>query len=249
MSEMASENENPSLNSVQHTLDCSEPVGAALGSSQALSSICTLPPIQTITEAVPNDPSPLTTSATTADSETFQRSVSARRVEYDVTDDGVVISVPVTSDIPYSNNNNGTYEDGYDSNGQLGPFYDAVCNEKDDDDEEFIEEEQRPLNEVSNDSVQQESHEIAPEANLPNFQLMTVAQLKDELRKRNLPVHGRYCSALVPLLLPSTIPLTLVEDYRNNQPILSMDLLLMQSGLNLSTTKRELLSLISNTRV
>ena len=110
MSEMASEYENPSLNSVQHTLDCSEPagdLGAALGSSQALLSICTLPPIQTITEAVPNDPSPLTTSATTADSETFQRSVSARRVEYDVTDDGVVISVPVTSDIPNSNNNNG----------------------------------------------------------------------------------------------------------------------------------------------
>jgi hypothetical protein len=194
MSEMASEYENPSLNSVQHTLDCSEPagdLGAALGSSQALLSICTLPPIQTITEAVPNDPSPLTTSATTADSETFQRSVSARRVEYDVTDDGVVISVPVTSDIPNSNNNNGTYEDGYDSDGQLGPFYDAVLNEKDDDDEEFIEEEQRPLNEVSDDSVQQEPHEIAPEANLPNFQLMTVAQLKDELRKRNLPVHGR----------------------------------------------------------
>ncbi len=74
-------------------------------------------------------------------------------MEYDVADDGVVISMPVTSDIPYSNNNNGTYEDGYDLDGQLVPFYDAVLNEKDDDDKEFIEEEQRPLNEVSNDSV------------------------------------------------------------------------------------------------
>jgi hypothetical protein len=194
MSEMASANENPSQNKDQHTLDCSEPAGdtgSAFGSSQALSSISAVPPIRSIIQAVPNDPSPLTTSATTADSGAFQRSVSARRVEYDVTDDGVALSVPVTSQMPYSNNNTSTYEDGYDSDGQLGPFYDAVAHQKDDDDEEFDEEEQIPLHEVSDESVQQEPPEIVPEVNLPNFQLMTVAQLKDELRKRNLPVNGR----------------------------------------------------------
>ena len=112
-------------------------------------------------------------------------------MEYDVLDNRVALSMPVTSQIPYSNNNMSTYEDGYDSDGQLGPFYDAVAHQKDDDDEEFDEEEQMPLHEISDDSVQQEPPEIVPEANLVNFQLMTVAQLKDELRKRNLPVNGR----------------------------------------------------------
>jgi hypothetical protein len=75
LSEMASANENPSQNKDQHTLDCSEPAGdtgSAFGSSQALSSISAVPPIRSIIQAVPNDPSPLTTSATTADSGAFQ---------------------------------------------------------------------------------------------------------------------------------------------------------------------------------
>ncbi len=97
---------------------------------------------------------------------------------------------PITSQIPYSNNNTSTYKDGFDVDGQLDPFYDAVAKQKDDDDEEFGEEEQIPLHEVNGESVQQEPPEIAPEANLPNFQLMTVAQLKDQLWKRNLPVNG-----------------------------------------------------------
>jgi hypothetical protein len=106
-------------------------------------------------------------------------------------DDGVVLSVPVTSQIPYANNCRSTSEDGYDSDGQLGPFYDAVAHEKDDDAEDFDEEEQELLQEVSNESVEQQPPLIAPVADLPNFQLMTVAQLKDELRKHNLPVNGR----------------------------------------------------------
>jgi hypothetical protein len=73
-------------------------------------------------------------------------------VEYDVMDDGVVLSVPVTSQIPYANNCRSTSEDGYDSDGQLGPFYDAVAHEKDDDAEDFDEEEQELLQEVSNES-------------------------------------------------------------------------------------------------
>jgi hypothetical protein len=161
-----------------------------LGSSQASSVNSTLPPIERVIQCSSEDPSPLTTSATTANSGAFQQSVSARRVEYDVMDDGVVLSMPVTSQIPYANNRGSTSEDGYDSDGQLGPFYDAVAHEKDDDAEDFDEEEQEPLQEVSNESVEQQPPLIATVADLPNFQLMTVAQLKDELLKRNLPVNG-----------------------------------------------------------
>jgi hypothetical protein len=46
-------------------------------------------------------------------------------VEYDVMDNGVVLSVSITSQIPYSNNNMRPYKDGYDSDGQLDPFYDG----------------------------------------------------------------------------------------------------------------------------
>jgi hypothetical protein len=98
--------------------------------------------------------------------------------------------MPITSQIPHSNDNMSTYEDGYDSDGQLGPFYDAVANQKDDDDDDDDDEEQMPWHEVSDESVQQEPPKIAPEANLPNFQLMSAAQHKDELWKCNLPVTG-----------------------------------------------------------
>lgn len=64
------------------------------------------------------------------------------RVEYDITDTGIMLSVPVTSEIPYAkNNNSNTYQEGYDSDGDVGPFFDAIVNQKDDEDEEFDEDE------------------------------------------------------------------------------------------------------------
>jgi hypothetical protein len=69
--------------------------------------------------------------------------------------------VPVSSEIPYSNNNNKqTYQDGYDSDGEIGPFFSML------------------------------ETEVPAAASLPNFHLMTAAQLKEELRKHNLPVNG-----------------------------------------------------------
>jgi hypothetical protein len=94
----------------------------------------------------------------------------------------VVLSIPIASQIPCSNNNNeNTYEDGYDSDGLIGPLFDAVMNQNEDDDEMYDEDEQMPLDEVRDEVVQPEHTLTAPEADLPNFQLMTVAQLKDEL--------------------------------------------------------------------
>jgi hypothetical protein len=97
----------------------------------------------------------LTIPESTAESRVFQKSVSANRVDCNATDDREVLSISLTSQIPCLNNNIHTYEDGYDSDWQLGPFYDAG--------------EQMPLQEVSDERVQQEPPEIALEVNLPNF--------------------------------------------------------------------------------
>ena len=205
MSETASASENISQVNVQNTADSTEPdkeSGSALGSAHATLSVATVPPILRVTSEVAVDPSPLTASENTNKQAVFQGVVSARRVEYDVTEDGVVLSIPVTSEIPYSKNNNGTHDDGYDSDGLVGPFFDAVLNQNDDDDEMYDEEEQTPFEDVSDEGVQPEHTELAPEANSPNFQLMTVAQLKDELRKRNLPVNGRKEKLLERLCAP-----------------------------------------------
>jgi hypothetical protein len=70
-----------------------------------------------------------------------------------------------------------------------------------------------PIQEVSDEGVQQERPEIAPKANLCNFQLMTVAQLKDELWKNNLPVNRWKELLLQPLLHPSCYHVSYYELY------------------------------------
>jgi hypothetical protein len=126
--------------------------------------------------------------------------VSARRVEYDTTSTGVLLSAPFTSDLPHSNwNENSTqYQEGYNSNGEIGPFFDAVANQREDDDEEE--------QEKAAENIASEEHDqpIEPAADLPNFYAMNVVQLKDELRKRNLPVNWRNKIVIQHLLAPWT---------------------------------------------
>jgi hypothetical protein len=57
------------------------------------------------------DPSPLTLPSESTQSESLTQiiSVSARRVEYDVTEVGVTVSVPVTTMVPRSHQSNMTY--------------------------------------------------------------------------------------------------------------------------------------------
>lgn len=201
---MSSVNDTSARNFVEQTSEVSKPArgsGSAFGSSQAPSSISVHPPINRITLAAVNDPLPLTVSGTTAENGTLQKSVSARRAEYDVADNGVVLSMPIMSQTLYSNNNTSTYEEDYDSDGQLGPFYDVVQNELDDDNDVFEEEEQIRSNEV-NDELLQQNPQLEQE-NLPNYQLMTVARLKNKLQKRNLSVHGRKEVLLLCLYVPS----------------------------------------------
>jgi hypothetical protein len=184
MSERPLETVIQAESSSEHTSDCFEPavdLAAAQDSPMDSLSCPPLPPLQSINPVVLIDPSPLTLPTTNLNSQ----NISIRRVEYDVTDAGVVLSMPVTTQIPnLGNSNNGTYHEGYDSDGELGPFFDAVANQKDDDDEDYDEHETLHAAgaEVSNEGIQEEMMETVP-TNLPEFQAMTVAQLKEELRK------------------------------------------------------------------
>jgi len=68
--------------------------------------------------------------------------VSSHQVEYVMNAEGVALSVPVTTQICMSlNSNQLTYHDGYDSDGEVSPFYDAIANEPDSEDEVYDEEE------------------------------------------------------------------------------------------------------------
>ena len=51
-------------------------------------------------------------------------------VNFDINEVDVALSVPVSAEIPNGNDNYVTYHDGYDSNGECGPFFDAVEGEK-----------------------------------------------------------------------------------------------------------------------
>jgi hypothetical protein len=77
--------------------------------------------------------------------------VSARTVEYDATDTGVMLSI--TSKIPHAVNNNGTYHDGYDSDGEIGPLFDAVAAQADGNDKGFYEEERVPEESAQTEAV------------------------------------------------------------------------------------------------
>jgi hypothetical protein len=119
--------------------------------------------------------------------------------------------VPVTTEhVLAKNSNENTYSQGYDSDGEIGPFYDAVSGEKDysseeeDDDDaqifppyhidatpENLEATPRNLEAIPmiSDAVPINTE---PLPHLTQFQIMamTVNQLKEELGKRKLSKNG-----------------------------------------------------------
>jgi len=174
------------------------------------------PPIITTNNVTITDPSSLTMPSTNTNSQ----NVSVRRAEYDVTGSGVVLSVPVTTEAPCSNSNrNQTYQEGYDSNGEASSFFDAIASQLDDDDEVYDEEEHAPIHETpTTEKNQQQESEVPAAANLTDFHLMTVAFLKEELRKRNLSVNGRKDVLLQHLLAPRVTTSSLGQREQREQP-------------------------------
>jgi hypothetical protein len=138
----------PNINDIQSHPDGRQQetnIGTAQGLLAGVLSPPAAPPIITTNCVTIIDPSPLTMPFTNTNSQ----NVGVRRVEYDVTGSGVVLSVPATTEAPCSNNNrNQTYQEGYDSDEEVGPFFDAVASQLDDDDEVFDEEEHAPVHET-----------------------------------------------------------------------------------------------------
>jgi hypothetical protein len=126
---------------------------------------------------------------------------SAMKVEYEVTETGVAVSLPVTTWIPTSHQSNLTYQDGYDSDysdGVIGPFFDAVDDHLADDDEQCDDVEHQGVSAVIEPSNQPSPEAEVTQCTYPaefipreTLQTFTISRIQEELQKLKLPVGGR----------------------------------------------------------
>ena len=135
-----------------------------------------------------------TTDAGESSEETAARQlVSIQNTAYECNETGVALSVPQTT-AQLQFNARDTYRDGYDSDGELGPFFDAVMDEpSESEDEEELPTVGAPSPILLPTDVQCEQTQLPPPPPLLDedaVKSMTVAQLKDELKKRKLTVNG-----------------------------------------------------------
>jgi hypothetical protein len=106
------------------------------------------------------------------------------------------------------------YDQGYDSDGELGPFFDTVANEKDFEDEIFNEE---PIELVLQEQADATTHVSptvsaeAPTLTEEEVRHMTVNQLKDELTKRKLSKSGKKDVRIERLLASLNSPVALIN--------------------------------------
>jgi hypothetical protein len=113
--------------------------------------------------------------------------VSIQNIAYECNERDVALSVPQTT-AQLQFNARDSYHDGYDSDGELGPFFDAVMNEPSDSEDE------EELTTTGAPSMLPLPTDTPPEQTQPPPPLlvedakkgMTVAQLKEELKKRKL---------------------------------------------------------------
>ena len=115
--------------------------------------------------------------------------VSIQNVNYNET--GIALSVPVTT-AQLTFDARDSYGDGYDSDGELGPFYDAVFDEPSESEDEEELATDVPLTNVPTPAVPNDLEQAEPSPTLgeDTVKRLTVSQLKDELRKRKLTVNG-----------------------------------------------------------
>jgi hypothetical protein len=121
--------------------------------------------------------------------------VSNQNVAYECNKTGVALSVPLTT-AQLQFNARDFYCDGYDSDGELGPFFDAVMDELSDteDEEELPTAGGAPsILLLPTNALPSEQTQLPPPPPLLDedaVKSMTVAQLKEELKKRKLAVNG-----------------------------------------------------------
>jgi hypothetical protein len=117
--------------------------------------------------------------------------VSIQNIAFEYNEAGVALSVPQTT-AQLQFNAKDSYHDGYDSDSELGPFFDAIMDEASDSEDD---EELPTAAGVESASTLQLPTDVPP---LPPPPLLTedavkrmnVAQLKDELKKQKLTVNG-----------------------------------------------------------
>ena len=155
-----------------------------------------LPPLQQVTwQENAANPSPLTLPSTatqkkSGNSESNERNdrmMSVGRVNFDINEAGVALSVPVSTEIPNGNDNYLTYHDGYDSNGECGPFFDAVEGEKIWDSDSNDEEPPSPEAAVE----EAPANPKAPVLTEEEIKRMNVNQLKEALKVRKQSTNGK----------------------------------------------------------
>jgi hypothetical protein len=117
--------------------------------------------------------------------------ISIQNVNYECNETGIALSVPVaTAQLTF--NARDSYGHGYDSDGELGPFYDAVFDEPSESKEEEELASNVPLTNVPTPAVPNDSEHAEPSPTLDEdtVKRLTISQLKDELRKQKLTVNG-----------------------------------------------------------
>ena len=121
--------------------------------------------------------------------EEVERLMSARRVDYDVDPHGVTLSVPAPTAVRQLQNlPSSTEHSGYDSDGEVGPFLDAIFTEEGI--EQWDEDGMVPEGNVPNPEEPRGTDQALAAPADSNQQLlteeeikkMTVSKLKDELR-------------------------------------------------------------------
>ncbi len=89
-----------------------------------------MPPLGVILTSVPLcKPSPVTLTSSAAQRTAESLLVSTAKAPYEQTEEGICISIPVPPAPVQRNDFNFNYEDGADSDGEVGPFYGAVQGE------------------------------------------------------------------------------------------------------------------------
>jgi hypothetical protein len=150
------------------------------------------PPIQEIRFNNGRNTSPLTLStqnnSSTAENSCVSATVSATNAPYQAASDGAYLSVPETIGLKNINCiDEDAHDLGYDSDGEIGPFFDAVAGEEqfEDYDEEVVGvmESIPPLQAQEDASTPPQLSEVA-------IRGMKVAELRSELKNRKQTVSG-----------------------------------------------------------
>jgi hypothetical protein len=194
------------------------------------------PPIDFIAKQSYDDtigPSPLTSQTSSTREIPKEPMESVRRVEFQQTEGGVFISVPVETTATMGgikNLNEETHRLGYDSDGELGPFFDAVANENwysdSDDDEEpvFLMTPPTPPEQSAPPAIASTvdaNQPIAAAVSLTEVEVraMNVNQLKEQLKKRSKSTNGKKSVLTERLLACLNAPVVSQEEARKGEKL------------------------------